>query len=217
MGSLGSRVHTRTLVSYSPLADAALVDALVAAGIEAEAVAAADVARTAAVTDAAACVIPLATAVEALVRIRRAAPRCRILVLGDGTTDGLTPSGEHQILEALQAGVDGVAFATEPADVIAPLEALLRGESALPRRIETLLVDSVIRRRGRLWRRHLQLGLTSAEAAVCELLADGRTTAEIATTLGLSAVTVRRHISRAATKVGARGRAALIEVLMATS
>jgi DNA-binding NarL/FixJ family response regulator len=117
------------------------------------------------------------------------------------------------VLEALQAGADGVAFLGEPADLVAPVQALLRGESVLPRRIETLLVDSVLRRRGRLSRRHVELGLTQAEAAVCDLLANGRTTAEIAATLGISAVTVRRHISRAAAKVGVRGREELVSVL----
>jgi DNA-binding CsgD family transcriptional regulator len=83
----------------------------------------------------------------------------------------------------------------------------------LPRRVETLLVDSVLRRRGRLSPRHLELGLTQSEAAVCDLLASGRTTAEIAATLGISAVTVRRHISRAAAKIGVRGRAELVAAL----
>lgn len=83
----------------------------------------------------------------------------------------------------------------------------------MPRRVETLLVDSALRRRGRLGKRHLELGLTQAEAAVCDLLANGRATAEIAATLGISAVTVRRHISRAAAKVGVRGRTALVAVL----
>jgi DNA-binding NarL/FixJ family response regulator len=199
-----------------PLVDAGLVELLAARGIDAEAVALDGLGRAAATSEAAACVIPLAADVATLGRIRRAAPRCRILVLGDATAEEVTPVDERRILEVLQAGADGVAFAAEPADVVAPLLALLRGESVLPRRIETLLVDSVIRRRGRLTRRHVALGLTSAEAAVCELLVQGRTTSEIASALGLSAVTVRRHISRAATKVGARGRAALIEILGTT-
>ena len=206
-------MQTRTLVAALSLVDAGLVDLLAARGIDAEAVALEDVVRAVATSEAAACVIPLTGDVATLGRIRRAAPRCRILVVGDSTAEGLTPGAERRILDVLQSGADGVAFAADPEDVVAPLSALLRGESVLPRRIETLLVDSVIRRRGRLSRRHVELGLTSAEAAVCELLVQGRTTSEIATALGLSSVTVRRHISRAATKVGARGRTALIEIL----
>jgi len=202
-----------TLVAYSPRADAMLVDLLQRRGIDAEAVAADDVAAAAAERGAAACVLPLTAGAPTLARLRRAAPGCRILVVADGSPEQVTDSGERRVLEALQAGADGVAFVNNPSDLVAPLRALLRGESVLPRRVETLLVDSVLRRRGRLSGRQLELGLTQAEAAVCDLLANGRTTAEIAATLGISAVTVRRHISRAAAKVGVRGRAELVAAL----
>lgn len=202
-----------TLVAYSPRADAVLVELLQRRGIDAEAVAADDLAAAAAERDAAACILPLAAGAPALARMRRAAPGCRILVVADGSPEQMTDGGERRVLEALQAGADGVAFVNNPSDLVPPLQALLRGESVLPRRVETLLVDSVLRRRGRLSRRHVELGLTQAEAAVCDLLANGRATAEIAATLGISAVTVRRHISRAAAKLGVRGRAELVAAL----
>ena len=190
-----------------------LVELLLRRGIEAEAVAFDDLPRAAAEREAAACVLPLAAGAPVLARVRRAAPGCRILVVADGTAEELTDGGERRVLEALQAGADGLAFVSDPADLVPPLQALLRGESVLPRRIETLLVDSVLRRRGGLSRRQVELGLTPAEAAVCELLVNDRTTAEIAATLGISAVTVRRHISRAAAKVGVQGREALVDAV----
>lgn len=204
-------------MSYSPRADAALVEALLAEGIDAEAVAPDELPRAAAAaaSDGAACLIPLTAGAAALARLRRSAPRCRILVLAEAVPTP-PPAREHELLAALRAGADGIAFVAEPRDVVAPLRALLRGETVLPRRVETLLVESVVGRRGRLGRRYAALGLTAAEAAVCELLTAGRTTAQIAATLGLSPVTVRRHISRAAAKVGARGRTALVAILTAT-
>jgi DNA-binding NarL/FixJ family response regulator len=202
-----------TLVAYSPREDAVLVELLQRHGIAALAVPPSGVAAAAAERNASACVLPLAAGAPTLARLRRAAPGCRILVVAEGSPELATDGSERRVLEALQAGADGVAFLNEPADLVAPVQALLRGESVLPRRIETLLVDSVLRRRGRLSRRHVELGLTQAEAAVCDLLANGRTTAEIAATLGISAVTVRRHISRAAAKVGVRGREELVSVL----
>jgi len=201
------------IVALSPHADAALVGLLRRRGIDAEAVGADDLSGALAERGTAACVLPLGAGAPALARIRRAAPGCRILVVAEGTPERLTDSGERRVLEALQAGADGVAFVNDPADLVPPLEALLRGESVLPRRIETLLVDSVVRRRGRLGGRGVELGLTPAEAAVCELLLHDRTTAEIAATLGISAVTVRRHISRAAAKVGVQGREALVAMV----
>lgn len=206
-----------TLVAYSPRADAVLVELLQRRGIDAEAVAADDLAAAAAERGAAACVLPLTAGAPTLARLRRAAPGCRILVVADGSPEQVTDSGERRLLEALQAGADGVAFVNNPSDLVKPLRALLRGESVLPRRVETLLVDSVLRRRGRRSQRQLELGLTQAEAAVCDLLANGRTTAEIAATLGISAVTARRHISRAAAKVGVRGRAELLAALHRSS
>jgi len=202
-----------TLVAYSPRVDAVVVELLQRRGIDAVTVAGHDLAAAAAERDAVACVLPLTAGATALARMRRAAPGCRILVVADGSPDHVTDSGERRILEALQAGADGVAFINEPSDLVPPLLALLRGESVLPRRVETLLVASVLRRRGRLDPRHVELGLTHAEATVSDLLADGRTTAEIAATLGISAVTVRRHISRAAAKIGVRGRAELVAAL----
>jgi DNA-binding NarL/FixJ family response regulator len=202
-----------TLVAYSPRADAAFVDVLQRHGIDAAAVASDDLPVAAAANGAAVCVLPLAAGAPALTRIRRAAPACRILVVADGTSEQLTEGTERRVIEALQAGADGLAFVGDPADLVPPLQALLRGESVLPRRVETLLVESVVRRSGRLNRRHAELGLTPAEASVCDLLANDRTTAEIAATLGISAVTVRRHISRAAAKVGVQGRAELVAVL----
>lgn len=202
-----------TLVAYSPRTDAVLVDVLRRHGIDAAAVAVGDLVTAAVERAAAACVLPLVAGAPLLARLRRTAPRCRILVVADGTPEGLTEDAELRILEALRAGADGVAFVSEPGDLVPPVRALLRGESVLPRRIETLLVDSVVRRRGRLSRLHVELGLTRAESAVCELLAHDRTTAEIAAALAISAVTVRRHISRAVAKVGVRGREELVAVL----
>jgi len=202
-----------TLVAYSPRADAALVDVLQRHGIDAAAVASDELPVAVVERAAAACVLPLAAGAPTLARIRRSAPRCRILVVADGTGERLTDATELRVLEALRAGADGLAFLDDPVDLVSPLQALLRGESVLPRRIETLLVDSLVRRRGRLSRQQLDLGLTKAEAAVCELLAHERTTAEIAAALGISAVTVRRHISRAVAKVGARDRKELMSVL----
>jgi DNA-binding NarL/FixJ family response regulator len=201
-----------TLVACSPRVDAAFVDVLRRHGIDAAAVEPADLPVAAAERGAAVCVLPLTVGAPALARIRRGAPACRILLVADGPSDRPADGAERRVIEALQAGADGFAFVDDPADLVPPLRALLRGESVLPRRIETLLVESVVRRGGRLGR-HGELGLTPAEAAVCELLAIGRTTAEIAATLGIAAVTVRRHISRAAAKVGVRGRAELVSVL----
>ena len=56
--------------------------------------------------------------------------------------------------------------------------------------------------------------LTKREKEVFELLILNQTTVEIATKLGISAKTVRNHISNAMQKLGVKGRAsAVVELL----
>lgn len=54
------------------------------------------------------------------------------------------------------------------------------------------------------------LGLTRREMAVLELVAEGRTNEAIAASLKLSPLTVKKHLERMSTKLGARSRAALV-------
>ena len=53
-------------------------------------------------------------------------------------------------------------------------------------------------------------GLTARELQVLDMLRRGSTTASIAQLLGISRVTVRRHVSTLVRKVGVRDRAALV-------
>ena len=55
--------------------------------------------------------------------------------------------------------------------------------------------------------------LTSREWEVGEALRDGQSTAEIAERLGVSPVTVRRHVSLLLQKLGADSREAAVETL----
>ena len=55
--------------------------------------------------------------------------------------------------------------------------------------------------------------LTEREAQVLELFAGGMPTQEIAAELGVSPVTVRRHLGAIAGKVGKRGREQLLRLV----
>jgi DNA-binding NarL/FixJ family response regulator len=59
------------------------------------------------------------------------------------------------------------------------------------------------------------VSLTEREAQVLELLADGLETQVIARELGLSPITVRRHLSTIAAKLGQRGREQLLSLVRA--
>jgi DNA-binding NarL/FixJ family response regulator len=78
------------------------------------------------------------------------------------------------------------------------------------------LLDEV--RRGSVRRLTLPAGsvtLTPREWEVGELLREGRSTTEIAETLGISPVTVRRHVGLLLNKLGAENREAAVELLRA--
>jgi DNA-binding CsgD family transcriptional regulator len=56
------------------------------------------------------------------------------------------------------------------------------------------------------------LGLSRREIEVLELVARGQTNEQIATALGLSPLTVKKHLERMSGKLGAPNRAALVAV-----
>lgn len=110
-------------------------------------------------------------------------------------------------LEALERGASGYVCKGETGGLARTLRAAQLGEPVLPR----AMLPALIRRiRTRLPRRIVlpsgTIQLTARERDVGELLRDGLSTAEIADRLGLSPVTVRRHASTLARKLGVSGR-----------
>jgi two-component system, NarL family, nitrate/nitrite response regulator NarL len=132
----------------------------------------------------------------------------------------LTVSREDEdLFAALRAGAAGYLLKDMDPDRLAPaLRGVLAGEAAVPRTLVARVVEEfrsaerrpslpLVRRRG--------ARLTSREWEVLELLRERRTTAEIAHRLGLSAVTVRRHISSILTKLRVPDRREMARLLEA--
>jgi Response regulator containing a CheY-like receiver domain and an HTH DNA-binding domain len=94
------------------------------------------------------------------------------------------------------------------------LTGVLRGEAALPRALVMRLIDEFRRRDGRRPMRLSGRGvaLSDREWRVLSGLREGRTTAEIAGRLGVTEVTVRRHVSRILAKLHVRDRAAAVRL-----
>jgi DNA-binding NarL/FixJ family response regulator len=96
------------------------------------------------------------------------------------------------------------------------LRSAYRGEPPLSRSLVPYLVDEI--RRGSIRRLKLPDGavtLTPREWEVGELLREGRSTNEIAERLGVSPVTVRRHVGLLLNKLGASDREAAVDLLRA--
>jgi two-component system, NarL family, nitrate/nitrite response regulator NarL len=132
----------------------------------------------------------------------------------------LTVSREDEdLFAALRAGAAGYLLKDMDPDRLAPaLRGVLAGEAAVPRTLVARVVEEfrsaerrpslpLVRRRG--------ARLTSREWEVLELLRERRTTAEIAHRLGLSAVTVRRHISSILAKLRVPDRREMARLLEA--
>jgi DNA-binding NarL/FixJ family response regulator len=123
---------------------------------------------------------------------------------------------EHEFLEALRVGAVGyILKSISAARLPDVLRAVVAGEPAVPRALVVSLIDGY---RDRAMRRRIpgpqpQPDLTTREWQVLEFMSDGLSTREIATSLVISEVTVRRHISAALRKLDVHSREEALERL----
>lgn len=151
--------------------------------------------------------------ISAARRIHEAVPESKIVVL-------TVSADENDLLEALAAGASGYLLKETPASRLpAVLHGVLAGEAALPRKLERWLIDQFRDPQPRLGpsrmnrprRRPPQL--TTREWQVLELLSDHMATPVVAQRLGISEVTVRRHIASAIHKLDVPNRASAVQLL----
>jgi DNA-binding NarL/FixJ family response regulator len=127
---------------------------------------------------------------------------------------------EEEFLAAMRAGATGyLPEDVDPSRLPYVVRSVMRGEAAVPRALVARLIDELRGREGRRrsfevqGRRHVEL--TAREWDVVDLLRQGLSTRSIAEILGISAVTVRRHVSAVHGKLGVHTRAELLELLAA--
>ena len=125
---------------------------------------------------------------------------------------------EEEFIAAVRAGATGyLPEGVDPARLPHVVRSVMRGEAAVPRALVARLIDELRGREGR--RRHLELHerrpveLTAREWDVVDLLRQGLSTRSIAELLGISAVTVRRHVSAVHRKLGIHTRQELLRLL----
>jgi DNA-binding NarL/FixJ family response regulator len=141
---------------------------------------------------------------SAVAQIAKRVPTTTIVVLtaSESATD---------LLVALERGASGYLLKGISGEELATtLRAAYRGEAALSRSLVVHLINQV---RRRLALPTGTVSLTAREWDVGELLRAGLATEEIALRLGLSPVTVRRHVALLLKKIGAPNRAAAVELL----
>src|SRR3954469_6499907 len=122
--------------------------------------------------------------------------------------------GDEPMLDAVRAGAAGYLFSDmDPERLRFALRGVMEGEAALPRKLVTRLMQEFrVRERGRTLAiaPGTDVALTSREWDALELLAEGASTRETARRMGISDVTVRRHVSSATAKLGVADRGAAV-------
>jgi NarL family two-component system response regulator LiaR len=145
---------------------------------------------------------------EAVRAILDDAPGARVVVLADDDDDA-------RLVPALAAGATGYTVRAGAVERLPEvLSAAVGGYAHVVAGVLTRLAEQAQReRRSELWRTQPRAPLSPRERQVLEALREGASTLEIATRLGLSAVTVRRYVSGVVRKAGVPDRDALRAML----
>jgi DNA-binding NarL/FixJ family response regulator len=149
--------------------------------------------------------------IEAARLIKQSLPATKVVMLTDSARD-------EELFGALRAGAEGyLLMSTSPERLPHAIRGVFDGEAALPRPLTARLIRE-FRERGSRRRLRLPSGggeaeLTAREFEVLGRLRRRERTAEIAAGLGISEVTVRRHVSSLLRKLGTPSRLGAVEIL----
>ena len=149
--------------------------------------------------------------VEVTRLIKQALPDTKIVLMARTARD-------EDLLEALRAGADGYLLMSTGASRLAhAIRGVTQGEAALPRTMTARLIlefrERGMRRRVLVHPGQAEVELTGREFEVFQRLRQHEGTAQIASRLGISQVTVRRHVASVLHKLGAPNRRRAIEML----
>ena len=143
--------------------------------------------------------MPLLNGIFAAREIIKSNPRTKVVLLTQHTE-------EHAILQALRAGVRGYVLKTRASnELVEALRAVCRGEMYLTQSISQTVVQAFLSKADLPAR-----PLSDRERQVLQLVAEGKTTKEIATLLGISVNTAESHRSNLMDKLDIHDTAGLV-------
>ena len=121
---------------------------------------------------------------------------------------------DEYVYNALRAGASGFLLKdTPPEDLLDAIRVIARGDALLaPSVTRTLIAEFTSRAASTPANLERLRSLTPREEEVLVLVARGRSNAEIADDLHMSAATAKTHVSRILTKLGARDRSQLVVI-----
>jgi DNA-binding NarL/FixJ family response regulator len=134
--------------------------------------------------------MPNLNGLEATRQIMKTNPRIKVLVLTLHDSDQV-------VQEVLNAGARGFLLKTDAArDLVAAVEALRRGKTYFTPKVAAMVLDGYLRREnGTAPQPPARSRLTAREREVVQLLAEGKSSKEVAVVLGLSVKTAETHRS----------------------
>jgi two-component system, NarL family, response regulator NreC len=143
--------------------------------------------------------MPVINGVNAAREILHDFPNMKVILLTMHTE-------EHHVLDALQAGVSGYVVKSEAAsDLAHAIDDALRGSTYLSPKVSRAIVQAYLENRGLA-----ADPLSPREREVLQLIAEGKTTKELSTILGISVKTAEAHRTKIMTKLGTHGIAGLV-------
>jgi two-component system, NarL family, response regulator NreC len=144
-------------------------------------------------------VMPVLNGLDAAREVLRVSPTTRVIIL-------TMHAEEHQIVAALKAGVRGYLVKTQAAeDLVQAIHDVVQGDVYLSPRVSRVFVEGFLTRS-----EPLDDVLTPRERQVVQLVAEGRTSKEIASVLGLSVKTAESYRNRVMDKLDIHDTAGLV-------
>ena len=143
--------------------------------------------------------MPVLTGIEAAAEIRRAVPSARLILLTVHTENGY-------VLEALRSGIRGYVLKSRAAgELLEAIHEILKGKIYLSPGISQTVVEAYLQQNS-----GESEMLTRRELQVLQMVADGMTTKEVASSLGVSVKTADSHRSNIMHKLNLHSVADLV-------
>jgi DNA-binding NarL/FixJ family response regulator len=143
--------------------------------------------------------MPLLNGIFAAQEIKKSSPRTKVVLLTQHTED-------YMVLSALRAGVRGYVLKTKAsAELVQALRAVCKGEMYLTQSVSSTVVQAYLTNS-----EIPERTLSDRERQVLQLVAEGKTTKEIATLLGISVNTAESHRSNLMDKLDIHDTAGLV-------
>src|SRR5579862_4873791 len=136
--------------------------------------------------------MPSLNGLEAVRQIVKAVPHCRVLVLTMYDSDPL-------IQQVLQAGARGYLLKSDAGrDLVSAIEALRRNKTFFTPKVSQMVLEGYLDKNPKDKDKELEseaesLRLTSRQREIVQLLAEGKSSKEVAAVLGLSVKTAETH------------------------